>query len=353
MRPRRERGDARESELPFEQLMAEYKDVLRHRVQDHAQFASDTARNYRHHIQLWLNENQPRDFESILQDPKAATDDNLRTTGRDVKGDIADFHERFVEAMPSEDRGLWKKIQSDAKAFGPDTLSVRSALQTASSRESQEAMRAALDQIIWKKIQSDAKAFGPDTLSVRSALQTASSRESQEAMRRQLNDTFGRDSSRSRGYERGYVFDEEDLFKNMFGGGSFHDRVREEARRRAGQQGRQHSGGSQQRRQTRQEAPRQSNRDIEAEQIIQKVVASDRQAGWLTGAKRGDIKRVISTVRAIRQKAAEKGEEATDRHIYLRYRRQLERDDVNPQTEESFKILAAMMGNNPKGTLPF
>jgi hypothetical protein len=219
-------------------------------------------------------------------------------------------------------------------------------------------MNAALDQIIWEQIKSDAKNLGPDTYSVRSALQSTSSRESQAAMERQLGDMVSQDSSRSRSYERGYVFEEEDLFRNRFGkdgfgGGFFHDSVREEARKRAGQRGRQRSTGNQHRQQARQEAPRRNNLDIEAEQIIQKVVASDRQAGWLTGAKRGDIKRVISTVRAIRQKAAEKGEEATDRHIYLRYRRLLERDDVNPQTEESFKILAAMMGNNPKGTLPF
>jgi sarcosine oxidase gamma subunit len=358
MTPRRERGDARESELPFEQLMAEYKDVLRNRVQDHAQLASDITRNYKHHIQSWLNGDQPRDLDSILRDPQAATDDNLRTTDKEVSGDIKDFHERFVQVIPPEDQGLWRQIQDDARQLGPDTYSVRSALQSTSSRESQAAMNAALDQIIWEQIKSDAKNLGPDTYSVRSALQSTSSRESQAAMERQLGDMVSQDSSRSRSYERGYVFEEEDLFRNRFGkdgfgGGFFHDSVREEARKRAGQRGRQRSTGNQHRQQARQEAPRRNNLDIEAEQIIQKVVASDRQAGWLTGAKRGDIKRVISTVRAIRQKAAEKGEEATDRHIYLRYRRLLERDDVNPQTEESFKILAAMMGNNPKGTLPF
>jgi hypothetical protein len=350
MTPRHESGDARESELAFEQLKAEYELSLRSIVQGQAKSANDIARNHQHHIQAWLNGEQPREFVAILRDPQVATDDNLRTTTEYIADDMASFHDRFVRVIPPEDQQLWEKVQRDAKRMGPTSFSVTTSLGAASSRESGEAMRAALDKIIWEKVQRDAKRMGPTSFSVTTSLGAASSRESGEAMRRQLGGSYDEGSSRSEDYDS---FDYEDFFKDAFRGGTFREAFEEEARRRrAGQQRQQHTAGGQQH-QTRREAPPKTSLDVEAAQIIQKVVSSDRQAGWLAGADRADIKRVISTVRTIRRKAAEKGEEITDRHIYLRYRRLLERDDVNPQTEESFKILAAMMGNNPKGTLPF
>lgn len=97
----------------------------------------------------------------------------------------------------------------------------------------------------------------------------------------------------------------------------------------------------------------------EVEQVVGQVVARDRKYGWLQREDPKDVRRVINSVRAARQKALESGGNLTDRDVYLRYRKHADKGETNgrdlasPAIVKSFKILDAMMGGNIRGKIPF
>jgi hypothetical protein len=92
---------------------------------------------------------------------------------------------------------------------------------------------------------------------------------------------------------------------------------------------------------------------VEAENIVAKIVAADRAYTWLAGEDITDVMRVIATVRQCRAQFAEKGEAVADRTIYLRYRRAIEVDNPSKRLKISTRIIEALMRGNLSGELPF
>lgn len=111
---------------------------------------------------------------------------------------------------------------------------------------------------------------------------------------------------------------------------------------------------------------RNSVPDTDVENILRKAANVPKEVKgkptqyphrWLSRIDRSDARRVISSVKAMRKNADAKGETITDFEIYLRYRRAIEQPKngtVSPEVERSFKILSAMMNDDPRrGKLPF
>lgn len=114
-------------------------------------------------------------------------------------------------------------------------------------------------------------------------------------------------------------------------------------------------------RQPQAETSQSKNVDEEIESIVRLAVygkQGERRRGeaWLLTEDRLVIRRVVNTVRVIRQNAQSESRTITDREIYIRYRRLIEqpKDDTNiDEVLRSFKILQALMGGGPSGKLPF
>lgn len=91
--------------------------------------------------------------------------------------------------------------------------------------------------------------------------------------------------------------------------------------------------------------------------IVNSVILRHPEQSWLRREDRARIKRVIDEIRVIRAEAAAEGREITDREIYLTYRRKVESSELDDDEArvhtEAAQIVSAMMGANPKGTLPF
>ena len=71
---------------------------------------------------------------------------------------------------------------------------------------------------------------------------------------------------------------------------------------------------------------------------------------------------VIETVKTARKKALEKGETLTDRELYLRYRRSVDKPEgamndaekaKHQQKLQAYQIFEALIGGNIRGKLPF
>ncbi len=102
--------------------------------------------------------------------------------------------------------------------------------------------------------------------------------------------------------------------------------------------------------------------DPDLESIIAKAASADRQFAWLGRADRAQVKAVIDTVKAARAKAAEKGEIMSDRDLYLRYRKSVDKAQgpmsdaeraKHKQKMQAYQIFEALIGGNIKGKLPF
>lgn len=233
----------------------------------------------------------------------------------------------------------------EVRTYGPGSYYEKEALKAASSPAASRGMKAALDGMVFDKVQSESRTYGNDSYFTKEALKAASSKSVAAVFARKLQ-TQERQSTSQSSYE-GYGFTS-DAFGNAF-------RERAKARRES------YSRQEQARREpprTEKPAP-QPEKDVEVASIIGQVVARDRQYGWLQREDPRDVRRVINSVRAARQKAMEVGNEVSDRDIYLRYRKHADRgeqggrDLADPAIVRSFKILDAMMGGNIRGKLPF
>jgi hypothetical protein len=105
------------------------------------------------------------------------------------------------------------------------------------------------------------------------------------------------------------------------------------------------------------EKPKFARDDPEVGPIVQAAVDRDRNRRWLLEAPADDVRRVITTIQALRDKADKPEDMISDRKIYLKYRAAIEIGEgdkdrqVDPRLETSFRIVDALMGG-PGGKLP-
>lgn len=133
--------------------------------------------------------------------------------------------------------------------------------------------------------------------------------------------------------------------------------IREMLRNRAagGQQGANTFGGFGNQRTgtfTAQEAPTRRPA-TEVDRVVSHVVTQNRRYSWLQSEQPEDIKRVINTVRKMRQSAVDQGKTLSDPKVYRKYRMKSDRDPDNPRLKKSVEILDALMLGDFKGQLPF
>jgi hypothetical protein len=243
---------------------------------------------------------------------------------------------------------VWHDVRKLAVSHGVGYMSTIRALQQGSSPEARNAMRAALDDIVWHDVRRLAAHYGVGYEATIRALQQGSSREVRDAMRRLLPQ---RNETHSSG-ERPSSFGNNDV-RDFFTSSSF----------RTGfynAEGQHRPGAHRQSQQTtpprhespRAEVPRQRPAHEEAVRVVGQV-AANKQFSWLAREDIAAVTRVITTVRALRKRAADNGEQISDKEVYIRYRWAIEKPDSSSKINQSFRILDAMMGGKPGGRLPF
>lgn len=244
------------------------------------------------------------------------------------------------------DKDVWLDVQNKADRYGVGGLVVTQALGNGSGPEVIIAMKAALDKSVWRDVQNKVSRYGIDSQIVIQVLGNSSSAEARDAMYRLLPRGTRTHNPRREAFD---PFDARlrDIFSDSFKTGFQNAGAR---RRSADQHSRQATPPH--REPPKAEAPKENPILEEAKLIVGRITV-DRRFSWLASEDTSAVARVITTVRTIRQRAADEGKAITDKEIYIRYRWQIEKTDPSPRLSQSFRILDAMMGGKPGGKLPF
>lgn len=276
------------------------------------------------------------------------------------------------------DKNIW--AQAQVKASRVDLGSggfwqVEDVIHEASSPKSVQALRAGINQDIWVQAQATARRVNLETGGWRigdvldnisnqklrnimesAIMQKAASRQRQTRSEQRYTysapdlDDLDRMFRETTDFDRERIFSNE-IFEKMF------EQAFGRSSSRSGQQ------NNQQRRTTppRQERPRPQEkrppRYQEVDNIVRQAISRDSSGRWLANTDKEPIQRVVNSVKVLRKQAKDKGEEITDRQIYIKYRRKIETDSIDEDTKKrltySTQILLALMGGKVDGKLPF
>ncbi|MEO7364472.1 MAG: hypothetical protein ABIV43_03115 [Candidatus Saccharimonadales bacterium] len=296
------------------------------------------------------------------------------------------------------DADVWNDVKYAILHYGSGSATAHSIIKKASCSGLGAAMRASLDSHTWREVNQAIRSYGAQSSTAQQILRSGSSPTVIRIMRGFMPEPTQREESspfdggdygnQPTVEERLADYDDvtlESILQNMFKSGKSgfpFTRVRSERRqqnidemwekirtiraaRAAAEESarqarsRQSAEDERRRQQSTHTANRQKNKSErqtpEIEAIIKNAVVADRQFKWLQNADRQDVKRVVATVRQLRARAAEEGKELSDRAIYLRYRRAVDKPqgEVDPAVLQSYKILEALMGGNIRGKLDF
>lgn len=237
-------------------------------------------------------------------------------------------------------------VQQEKVLYGPASTHVGMAVDYLSSPEVKNLVKGSLDADILERIQQSTQRYGVSSTNVKVDIGSASDRSVRDTFRLSLDREVLSQAKNSasvyglEGFETTHILDRasspqvraliENLVKESLSATEEHEEG-------------------------------QPHEDLEAKRIVAKVVNGDgskewparRSVRWLLEEDPIDIRRVINTVKTLRQNRG-----LSDRDIYIRYRKNIEKSEgdkdnpVDPRLQKSFSILNALMGG-VSGKLPF
>lgn len=381
------------------ELVDQYYDGLATLVREHNQAHAEAVQHQLEMLQSFDGQTGGATLDRLFYESAQATGANNYTTAAKFSELTRTGGHNLTSTFTGADEQLWQQIYDIVARSNVTNHELTFLFFSASTAESQRAMRVALDYQTWCSMQKTAHAFGAGAYMVSGVLHTAPP-ESQPAMRaardsliwREIKGLLGNgppdqpniakliDNKLSSNDVRqaawaardGALWEAMQAFANQYG--YENEVVSGWLRLASGPLAKQAmqrvlsahykkywqipddghkydalfdgpaTGAEQTARQKTNPDPYQ-----EARAIVQKVVANNENFGWLATADLRDVRRVVNTVREKRRTNSG----MTDRDIYLAYRRLVETPGYSEKIKRSFDILSAMMGGEPSGELPF